>query len=296
MTLPRQNTPVPVPAPLPPRPRRRRRRSFGPPLALAAVLLAMAAGAAHVALSHPFGAADSANVLLLGADAGADHHPLSDAMMFVRFTLRPQPSAAGWSIPRDTRVKLPDRRGFHKINAAFAFGGAALARQAVAQNLGLKADHCVVMRCAGLDALVDALGGVEIDVPEAMDYDDHAQDLHIHFKPGHQRLNGKQAEEFVRFRHDGAGDLGRMQRQHAFLKALGAQALRPAMIFRLPAVYAALGQFIDSDLSRFQLLGLAYSLRGIGREQVRIDTLPGRPRLIDGVSYFIAEAPVKARG
>jgi LCP family protein required for cell wall assembly len=267
----------------------RRRARLGPALLVLTAALLVAGLALHRSLTHPFGAADGATVLVFGVDAGLGSHPRSDTVLFGQIALRPTRQVAAVTLPRDTRVHLPDHKGFHKLNAAIALGGPDLARRTIEADFGLRAEHTVVIRCEGLVALVDALGGVMVDVPEDMDYDDHAQDLSIHLKQGRQRLDGHQAEGFVRFRHDGLGDVGRIQRQHAFLKALGHEAANPLLLLRLPAIWRAFGGLFVSDLSRWQLAGLAYSLRGLEPGQVQVSTLPGHPQTIGGVSYYVAE-------
>ncbi|NUP99442.1 MAG: LCP family protein, partial [Armatimonadetes bacterium] len=253
---------------------RRRRRGC----LVLVVLTALGLGLGQALLSRPFGPRREATLLVLGADQGKEHGggARADTLLLVRLQLDP-PGAVGLSLPRDTRVRIPGRRGHHKLNAAFAFGGVKLTQQTVAETFGLSADHHLVVYSAGLAGLVDAVGGIVVDVPKAMDYDDNAQDLHIHLKPGRQRLNGSQAVGFVRYRSDARADLGRIERQQVFLKALVKQALRPSLLWRWPGVIAAVREGLETDLSLFQLAGLAWSMRGVARDDLRFETLPGRP-------------------
>jgi hypothetical protein len=133
---------------------------------------------------------------------------------------------------------------------------------------------------------VDALGGVEMEVPIAMDYDDHAQNLHIHLKPGRQRLNGAQAVQFVRFRKDGRGDLGRIERQKQFLKEVARQSLGVNSLLRWNQIVPALRQAVQTDLTDGELLSMGYHLRGLRADEFQTIALPGRPDYARGVSYF----------
>lgn len=141
------------------------------------------------------------------------------------------PGAADYRVvdPRDTRVRLPGF-GVAKINAANVVGGPALTAQVVSQLLGgIPIDRYVRLNTEALEALIDAVGGVEVYVPEPMHYVDRTQQLFITLQPGWHRLNGKQAHHFARFRHDqlGLGDIGRVQRQQELLRALSRELLSP---------------------------------------------------------------------
>lgn len=120
----------------------------------------------------------------------------------------------GVSIPRDSKAVWDGKS--HKINAAFGKGGMTKLAEVVSDQLGIPVDYTVSVDLTGFEALVDAIGGVNFDVPINMDYDDPIQNLSIHFKKGVQYLNGADAMRVVRFRHnnDGTGygseDLGRM--------------------------------------------------------------------------------------
>ncbi|MDH7571851.1 MAG: LCP family protein, partial [Armatimonadota bacterium] len=143
---------------------------------------------------------------------------------------------AALSLPRDTRVQLPGHQDFDKLNAAHAYGGVPLAQRAVADLVGIPPDRYVKTDVNGFRAIVDLIGPIEIEVEKPMHYDDNWGNLHIHLQPGLQRLNGEQALGYVRFRKDSAGDLGRMQRQQKFLRAVVKQMLTPAALVRLPKI------------------------------------------------------------
>ena len=130
----------------------------------------------------------------------------------------------GVSIPRDSKAIIDGKA--RKINYAYNKGGTELLADTVSEQLGIPVDYTVSVNLKGFTALVDAIGGVDFDVPINMDYDDPIQNLSIHFKKGVQHLSGADALRVVRFRHnnDGSGygseDLGRMATQQKFPQAI----------------------------------------------------------------------------
>ncbi|MFC4454335.1 LCP family protein [Deinococcus sonorensis] len=176
------------------------------------------------------------------------------------------------SIPRDTWMNIP-KWGFGKINGANAHGGPQMLVAAVQQLTGLSVDAYTLLSLNALRDLTDAAGGVQLNVPEAMKYDDDAGHLHIDLKAGPQRLNGHQAEGFLRFRHDALGDIGRVTRQQLFLGALAARLKSPLNIWRIPAVVGALDRNTKSNLSRSEAGALLSAL--LHGPKVGTTTLPG---------------------
>lgn len=271
-------------SPRPHSPRRRPARWLPFAAAGAAVLLIIA----HWSLTHPWGTRPAATILILGVDDARDGVARSDTVFLARVQVRPRRHMTLVSLPRDTRLSIPGH-GDHKLNAAYALGGPALTRQTLEQAAGVTVDHTVIVNSTGLAALVDALGGVRVTVPQRMDYDDAAQDLHIHLQPGEQLLDGRQAVGFARYRSDGRGDLGRLQRQQTLLKALAGQAATLGALRRSGAIRAALHRSFQTDLTPRQILALAYTMPGISGSDIFASTLPGTPRYIHGISYYLAD-------
>ncbi len=176
------------------------------------------------------------------------------------------------SIPRDSWVNLP-KTGWGKINGANRSGGPERLMRAVQDLTGLPVDGYALLNLNAVPALVDAAGGVTVDVGQVMKYDDNAGNLHIDLKPGRQRLNGEQMVGFLRFRHDNLGDIGRIARQQQFVGALGAQVRNPLNVWRLPLMVAAIDRNMKSNLTRSQVA----ALMGAGLSGVKIKThqVPG---------------------
>ena len=157
------------------------------------------------------------NILVSGLD---DDNGGSDTNILVRFDV-PNKRIDLVSLPRDTLLHNEYRN--NKLNFAYAKGGTELLMEQIENLLGVPVDFYVTVNLKGFIALVDQIDGVDFDIPINMDYDDPYQDLHIHFTKGPRHLNGQEAMEVVRFRHnnDGSGygteDIGRIGTQQAFL-------------------------------------------------------------------------------
>nr|WP_246363078.1 LCP family protein [Deinococcus budaensis] len=211
------------------------------------------------------------NVLLAGVDVDYDdaaavwpyppkpeaYDQRTDTLMLAQ--VRPDGAVKLLSIPRDTWVNIPGYR-WSKINAANPQGGPELLVRTVQELTGLRVDAHVLLSLGALRALTEAAGGVTLDVPGRMKYDDNAGHLHIDLQPGRQHLSGEQVEGFLRFRHDNLGDIGRVARQQAFLTAMTNRMTNPLNWWRLPGMVGALHQNTRSDLTRDEvgaLLGAA---------------------------------------
>ncbi|WP_052128466.1 LCP family protein [Neosynechococcus sphagnicola] len=223
------------------------------------------------------------NILVMGIDrvpGAPDNSPeifsgRSDTMLLLR--LDPgQKAVSLLSIPRDTRVEVPGV-GFTKINDANVTGGPALAAHVVSQNLNqTPIDRYVRVSTEAFRELVDQVGGVQVFVPFAMTYVDHTQHLNINLGQGWQLLNGDQAEQFARFRHDGYGDIGRVQRQQALLKALRQRLTDPTVLPRLPGVIQVMQKYIDTNLSLEEILTLVQFGMNLEPSHIKMVMLPGQ--------------------
>ena len=185
----------------------------------------------------------------------------------------------GANIPRDSKAIIGGKA--HKINYAYNKGGTELLASTVSEQLGIPVDYTVCVNLQGFTALVDAIGGVDFEVPINMDYDDPIQGLSIHFKKGMQHLSGADALRVVRFRHnnDGTGygseDLGRMQTQQKFLKAVAKKMLSFENLISNPRKYAEIfGQYVGTDLSVTDLAWFGMQVLGMGVDKIDFSTLP----------------------
>ena len=234
-------------------------------------------------------ARDKTTVMIMGIDERGDDVGRSDTLMIA--TLDPKKhQAALLSIPRDTRVKIKGN-GFDKINAAYAYGGYKLTQDTVENFLGTPMDHYVLINIQAFQRIIDAIGGVDIDVEKRMFYEDPWDDdggLVIDLYPGEQHMDGKTAITYVRYR-DEEGDIGRIERQQKFMKAVMDKVTSPAIIPQLPAVIREVLSSVKTDLSFRQLLELAGSLKEAHDNGLKTEMVQGRPLYIDEISYWIPD-------
>ena len=213
----------------------------------------------------------------------------SDVMMVASLDLQNQ-AVSILSIPRDTRVILPGKTRYAKINQAHADGGVEYTKETVEEFLGCKIDHYVVIKQEAIQNVVDALGGVNVKVPHDMDYDDNWGNLHVHLKEGEQLLNGEQAVGFMRFRHDREGDFGRIKRQQQVIQILGQDAKNPMVITKAPGLIDAIRKYINTDLSPDQQLALAKLFNKMDPGHIQTAQLPVLDtETLGGVSYVIPD-------
>lgn len=250
-------------------------------------------------LARLAGADGHINILLIGDDERKNDPGRADTLMLASF----EPvggQAAVLSIPRDTRVRIPGRRGYHKINEAVALGGPDLAARTVADFLDLHIDYYVKVNFQAFERVIDALGGVEIDVEKPMRYVDHWQNLKIDLKPGRQVLDGNQALQYVRYRADQLGDValvvpgkdiydGRVQRQLKFVRAVANKVLTPAVLLRLPHLVPQVRGLVETNIPTQTMVDLAVALRRVEPENVATALVPGDGETIGGVSYWVAD-------
>ena len=229
------------------------------------------------------------NILVLGSDKRADgqeENGRSDTIMIVH--LDPDADFASiLSLPRDLRVEIAGH-GLQKINAAYAFGGDALAIETVRAVTGLYFDFYINVDFEAFRRITTSLGGVYVDVDRRY-YADDPNYEHIDVQPGYQRLAGDQALQYVRFRHDLNSDYGRIDRQQRFLRSAKEQAMGWNALVRLPQVADLLAENATTTMSTGDVFKLAYWGVKLRSARVRQVTLQGaRDETIGGVDYVIA--------
>ena len=241
-------------------------------------------------------ARDKATFMIMGVDERTDDVGRSDTLMVV--TIDPAKNeAALLSIPRDTRVAIP-RRGYDKINAAYAYGGEELTQATVEDFLGIRIDHYIIINTHAFQKIVDAIGGIDIDVEKRMYYEDPWDDdggLIIDLRPGMQHMDGKTAVTYVRYR-DEEGDIGRVRRQQKFMKACVDAVTTPAIIPRLPGIISGVLDSVRTDLSLRQILEFLGTLKEAQVHGLKTEMVPGRPLYINEVSYWIPDMSELRRG
>jgi len=233
------------------------------------------------------------NILLLGVDSnGADSDlwvgTRTDTMILLNIDPKTK-TVNAISIPRDSKVYLPKGMGIQKINAAHAIGGVEMTIKTVEDTLGVHIDKYVMFHDDAVRAIVEALGGVDIYVEKNMRYNDNAGNLHINFTKGNHHLTEKDAVEYLRFRHDALGDIGRTQRQQWFLRGLLADLQKPETIAKLPKIISVAHKYVKTDMSVYEMTQYASLAKGFNMDNIEIAMLPGAPNKHGYTSYWILD-------
>ena len=245
------------------------------------------------------------NMLLIGVDDGGYR---SDTIMLL--------SIDGYSgranilsIPRDTRVKA-DGYTVQKINALMGLGQDAaksgkidepeeILINMVKEMTGLPIHYFMTVDFDGFKDIIDALDGVDFNIPYNMDYDDPTQNLHIHLKAGQQHLDGQAAHDFVRFRHNNKGegvyapgeyaqgDIGRIGAQQNFLKELFRQKMQPQYLLKASELLTAAADDVKTNFTISSALDFIGVLKSTETTEIESFMLPGEARYIGKVSYYV---------
>ncbi len=223
------------------------------------------------------------NVLVLGLDAGASEEgeptgTHADTVLFLSME-----NATGRvrfiTIPRNTWVTYPTDQGGHgKIRDLYALGGAPLVVRSVRTLLGGVSIHqYVTVDMQTFADLIDALGGIDLYVESDMNYDDPEDGTAIHLEQGYQHLSGEQAQQYLRYRSPELGEVGRVQRQQKFVRALYRRLLQVRTIPKLPAIAEILRDRVDTSAEIFDSAHLAHVVRALAADEPQSLMLPGSP-------------------
>ena len=238
-------------------------------------------------LSNPFDdwmGFGAREVVVLGRDLGGGN---TDVIFTVRVD---GGTTVITQIPRDSYIDA-DGFGGMKLNSLLARGGPEAVERELTRLMDRPIRHHIVVQLDAIQTLGDLVGGVEVDVPKRMYYRDRSQNLVIDLQPGRQLLKGKDLEGFLRWRNDGQGDLGRLERQQLALQGLFEQMKKPQNMIRLPALIAAAGRSVETDLSPVELGGL---ITAMGTTNLEAQRLQARSFTAGGVSYLDTEWPANA--
>lgn len=227
------------------------------------------------------------NILIMGED-DVEGSRRSDTVLFATIDIDDK-NIRILSLPRDTRVQIPGH-GVQKLNHAFAYGGPDLLKATVENYLGHPILYYVIIDYVSFPAVVDILGGVEIDVQKKMRYVDRAGKLDINIQPGLQVLDGKTALHYVRFRMDALGDIGRVHRQQQFIKAVLKKVYDPRILVRIPELTAQMMKLFKTDMSPALAMQLAgFAQNELGRERIFFSTLHGQAATVNNLSYWLGD-------
>lgn len=235
------------------------------------------------------------NILLLGVDKGGMR---SDTIMLASLNGRTG-EVNVLSIPRDTRILVGNH--YQKINATVGIGAQEVSKgnlnepeelivQKVKLLTGLPIHYFMSIDFNGFKEVIDALGGVDFDVPVRMKYSDPVQDLYIDLQPGFQHLDGDAAHDLVRFRSYPTGDLGRIETQQAFMKALIEQKLTAKNLMKVDEIFDVVCRNVRTNYTAKDLIRHLGAISKIDADSVTMHQLPGSAQYIGGISYYICDS------
>ena len=250
---------------------------------------------------------DSINVLVLGMDIGdADIEGnkairRSDSIMVLNYNPNTK-KAHIVSIPRDTLIEVDayldtgEYRRYWKINTAYVLGGEEEITIHVESLLDIDINYIVEVDYNAFRSIIDSIGGVEMTIEQDMFYDDDAQDLHINFKAGETvLLDGKKAEEFIRWRknNDGSGladaDIDRIKNQQLFISKLLDKVMSPSIVFKAPKILNSISENVETNIPAKELVSLGMKIIRLKSSDIIMTTLQGEPQYIYGESFLIAD-------
>ena len=236
---------------------------------------------------------DTLQILVMGESTG-----MSDTIIVCSYNPNTQ-KASMLSIPRDTYVTNGNYKysAQNKINYVYS-GGETPEKtvEAVNELTGLDIKYYILVDTEALRKLVDLIGGVEFYVPRDMNYDDDGQDLHIHLEEGYQTLNGEQAEQVARFRHNNDGssysseygneDYGRMRTQRDLIIAVAKQTIKLKNVTEIGNIINIMKEDVKTNVDFNSLIDYIPYAVNMNLDTVQTAQLPGESRLEHGGWFF----------
>lgn len=231
-----------------------------------------------------FSSEDVLNILLLGVDQREDEAARADTIILASLDLQ-EKEIYLLSIPRDTRMELAGRGTITKVNHAHAFGGIDLTVKTVEKFLDMPVHYYVETNFQGFSKIIDTLGGITLNVEQTM----YKPEEEINLKPGLQKLNGYDALAYVRWRDDGRADIGRIERQQKFFKAVMDQSMKFSTIWKIPDLLEEINKQVKTDLNVQKMITMANKFKDLQNIELKTSTVPGDADTIEGVSYWVAD-------
>ena len=262
---------------------------------------------------------DELVILCIGLDENRDergiaHHKGSRTDTIFLIKINKEGDRLGMlSIPRDTLVEISERYGRDKVNSAYSVGfldeydanghdyekakaaGIRKVRKVVSKFMGVPIDYYVLIKISSAKEMVNAIGGVNIDVEKDMDYDDNWGNLHIHLKKGKQKLNGDQIVGYSRFRHDFEGDWGRIRRQQQVIKALVKELKDPSNLTKIKELADVVKKNVETDIPFPDLLDMANVYRNFNKDNMVRGVVLGTDVEVGGAASLEPVEEEKAR-
>lgn len=229
------------------------------------------------------------NVVVMGVANG-----LADSIMLGSF----DPSSGAldvFSIPRDTYI---ERKGHktsanNKINSAYGRGGADSVVESVMALTGVDVHYYVKVDYKAVKAIVDAIGGIKVTVPMDMNYDDPADDLHIHFEEGQVVSKGEDIIKLLRYRKNNKGggykegDLGRVKMQQEIVRLGVEKVLNGNVVTNFLKLQGPIKEYVKTNMSPKQMMFYITKAQKIKKENITMQTIPGKADMISKLSFYV---------
>lgn len=229
------------------------------------------------------------NVLVIGVAKG-----LADTMMLASFNPSDK-DVQIYSIPRDTYYerKGSNSTAQHKINASYGKGKADGVVKSVEGLTGVTVHYYVQIDYNAVESIVNAVGGIEVVVPQNMNYDDPADDLHIHFEKGQVIQDGDDIVRILRYRKNNKGggyaegDLGRIKMQQEVVKLGIEKVVKGNLVLNFMKLQGPIQDNVKTNMSPKQMMFYITKASSVKSENINLQTLPGTTKNINGLSFFV---------
>lgn len=219
------------------------------------------------------------NILLIGVDDTpvegiGEAGRYADAIMLVSMDHQTK-EIRFLSLPRNIKASIPGRKEPDYLSFTYYYGGAPLTVDTVSQLLNIPITQYISLDRKSISKFIEALGGINMYVESDMDYEDPESGTSIHLDKGYQHLNGDMAQQYLRFRTDDLGDIGRVQRQQKFAKALLEKLLSWETVPVLPAIIDIFQQNMDTNVNISNASTIIDILDTLSNSQIKVKMLPG---------------------
>ena len=229
------------------------------------------------------------NVLVLGVANG-----LADSMMLASFNPGDR-DVQIYSIPRDTYYERKGSNGTaqHKINASYGKGKAEGVVKSVEGLTGVPVHYYVQIDYDAVESIVNAVGGIKVEVPQKMNYDDPADNLHIHFEKGQVIKNGDDIVRILRYRKNNKGggyaegDLGRIKMQQEVVKLGIQKVIKGNLVLNFMKLQGPIQDNVKTNMTPKQMMFYITKASGVNSDNINLQTLPGTTKNINGLSFFV---------
>lgn len=229
------------------------------------------------------------NVLVIGVANG-----LADSLMLASFNPRSK-DVQIYSIPRDTYYPRKGVSGAanRKINASYGKGKAEGVVKSVEGLTGVPVHYYVQIDYDAVESIVDAMGGIKVVVPQNMNYDDPAGNLHIHYEKGEVVKKGEDIVKILRWRKNNKGggyaegDLGRIHMQQEVVKLGMEKVIKGNLVLNFMKLQGPIQENVKTNMTPKQMMFYITKASAVRSENIKLQTLPGGTKNISGLSFFV---------